>query len=173
MIDFANPKPVPFADAGDGGIKVIENYKLDGQTLVNAMGTVSNYNTRNISSFKTSKTPLTDADNSIDLSKNKDGSIVLYEKDNELTLYAPEKVHVVNSLSMMFYQYENLSSVDFSNMDTSEVTNMSNMFYQCSKLQNLSFLSDLDTGYVSDMSNMFSWCEGLKTITKSDLEIAC
>ena len=59
----------------------------------------------------------------------------------------------------------NLISFDFRGFDTSNVTDMSYMFYQCSDLQYLN-LSGLDTSKVTDMRCVF-W--GCKSLTNLDL----
>ena len=59
----------------------------------------------------------------------------------------------------------NLISFDFRGFDTSNVTDMSYMFYQCSDLQHLN-LSGLDTSKVTDMRCVF-W--GCKSLTNLDL----
>ena len=52
-----------------------------------------------------------------------------------------------------------LESIDMSNIDTSHVTNMSEMF-KCSNLREL-ILSGFDTSSVTDMSGMFEQCYNL------------
>ncbi len=49
------------------------------------------------------------------------------------------------------------------NLNTSKVTDMSKMFYNCSSLTSLN-LSNFNTSAVTDMSEMFSGCSDLKTI---------
>ena len=62
----------------------------------------------------------------------------------------------------------NLSEiVGIQNLNTSEVTDMHNMFASCSSLTSLD-LSGFDTGKVTDMEMMFSYCSKLKTIYVSD-----
>ena len=59
-----------------------------------------------------------------------------------------------------------LESVDLSGLDTSNVTNMGNMFYSCGKLVKLD-LSNLDTSKVISMGSMFSYCSSLKELDVS------
>ena len=67
-----------------------------------------------------------------------------------------------------FYNCNNLSEiVGIQYLNTSEVTDMHNMFANCSSLTSLD-LSGFDTGKVTDMSSMFSFCTNLKTIYVSD-----
>ena len=53
------------------------------------------------------------------------------------------------------------------NLDTSNVTNMSYMFYYCSKLTSLD-VSKFDTSNVTDMIYMFMYCEGLTVLDLSN-----
>ena len=59
---------------------------------------------------------------------------------------------------MWFEGFTNLSSLDLTNLDTSDVTNMSEMFVAVAvEVDNVSFdLSSLNTSKVTDMSYMFS-----------------
>ena len=53
-------------------------------------------------------------------------------------------------------------------IDTSKVTNMSSMFFQCSGLTSITFGDNFDTSNVTSMYNMFSSCSGLTSITFGD-----
>ncbi|MDD7028636.1 MAG: BspA family leucine-rich repeat surface protein, partial [Prevotellaceae bacterium] len=67
-----------------------------------------------------------------------------------------------------FYNCNNLSEiVGIQYLNTSEVTDMHNMFAICSSLTSLD-LSGFDTGKVTDMGMMFFNCSKLKTIYVSD-----
>ena len=67
-----------------------------------------------------------------------------------------------------FDNCNNLSEiVGIQYLNTSEVTDMHNMFASCSSLTSLD-LSGFDTRKVTDMSSMFSYCSKLKTIYVSD-----
>ena len=56
--------------------------------------------------------------------------------------------------------------VGWENLNTSEVTNMSQMFKECSSLTSVT-LSGFDTQNVTDMSQMFNGCSGLTSISLS------
>ena len=64
------------------------------------------------------------------------------------------------STAYWFYNCYNLVSVDFSNLDTSNVVDMSYMFYNCSGLTSLD-LSDVSCGSVVSIYNMFDYCYNL------------
>ena len=61
----------------------------------------------------------------------------------------------------------NDTSLDLSNFDTHNITNMSFMFFYCQNLKSLN-LSNFNTKNVVDMSGMFSYCESLKKINLSN-----
>lgn len=63
----------------------------------------------------------------------------------------------VFDMSYAFGQCSNLLSLNMTNFNTSNACTMSNMFYNCTKLQNLD-VSNFDTSNVFDMSSMFSNC---------------
>ena len=73
----------------------------------------------------------------------------------------------VTDMSEMFTCCYALTSLDVSNFNTEKVTNMSNMFGSCEKLSSLD-LSNFNTKRVEDMSFMFSVCSTLQTIFASD-----
>ena len=54
-----------------------------------------------------------------------------------------------------------ISLPDISNLNTSNTTNMSNMFHGCSSLKSLPDISTWNTSNVKDMSNMFFSCSSL------------
>ena len=75
------------------------------------------------------------------------------------------KVDITNSCSYLFYKFSG-NNVDFiSGLDTSNVTDMSNMFQECSKLTTI---PQLDTSKVIYMNYMFYMCSKLTTIPQLD-----
>lgn len=69
----------------------------------------------------------------------------------------------VTVMSEMFYGCTQLESLDLSGWNTFNATGMSGIFRGCSALTNLD-LTNWDTHRVTDMSNMFRECSALKTI---------
>ena len=66
----------------------------------------------------------------------------------------------------MFSFCSKLTSLDLSNFDTSNVTNMSSMFHNCSKLTSLD-VSNFDTSKVTSMYCMFDSCSSLTSLIMS------
>ena len=77
----------------------------------------------------------------------------------------------VTNMSNMFYQcnHSYFTQLDLSGFDTSSVTDMSDMFYECLNLTDLD-LSGFDTSSVTDMSNMFNACRSLTNLDLSNFD---
>lgn len=76
------------------------------------------------------------------------------------------KITFPENCSSMFYWWGSLTSIDFSNVDTSQVTDMSNMFYYSYKITELD-LRSFDTSNVINMMRMFYGCSAV-TILRFD-----
>lgn len=77
------------------------------------------------------------------------------ELDNEIANLDTSNITNMND---MFYQCRSLTNLDLSNFDTSKVTSMNQMFSYCSKLTSLD-VSNFDTSSVTDMTYMFRYCK--------------
>ena len=69
----------------------------------------------------------------------------------------------VTKMDGMFYECSSLTSLDVSNFNTAKVTSMSSMFSQCSGLKSLD-VTNFNTANVTSMGSMFSYCSGLKSL---------
>ena len=87
----------------------------------------------------------------------------------------PEKVYLNKKSNEMFFsksdeqKIKNILEIDLSNFDTSEVTNMSNMFYGMSNLTTLN-VSHFNTSKVTDMSLMFHDVRNLTSLNLSNFD---
>ena len=72
----------------------------------------------------------------------------------------------VTDMSSMFYDCRKLEYADLSSFDTSSVTDMSNMFEYCFSLESVN-LSSFNTTHVTDMSGMFHECSSLTALDVS------
>jgi len=61
----------------------------------------------------------------------------------------------MTDMSEMFYYSSSLSTLDLSKFNTSNVINMKSMFYFCNNLENITFSHLFDTSNVTNMNNMF------------------
>ena len=75
----------------------------------------------------------------------------------------------VTNIQGMFYKCSSLTNLDLSSFKTSNVTNMSNIFYGCSSLTNQD-LSKFDTSKVTTMKRMFSGCSSLTNLDVSKFD---
>ena len=75
----------------------------------------------------------------------------------------------VTNMENMFSSCSKLTSLDLSSFDTSNVTNMNSMFWICKSLTSLD-LSSFDTSKTDDMAEMFNGCSGLKSLDLSSFD---
>jgi surface protein len=106
-----------------------------------------------------------------DISEAGDGSVMAYVEDDgsgngtyKVTIGGKGGIIANESMIGYFADFGEMTSIDLSALDTSEVTNMSYMFWGCNSLTNLD-VGKFDTSNVTDMSGMFSGC----SLTSLDL----
>ena len=75
----------------------------------------------------------------------------------------------VTDISCMFYECSSLTSLDVSYFDTSNVTSMNGMFNGCSSLTSID-LSNFDTRRVTDMTGVFRDCLSLTNLDLSNFD---
>lgn len=117
-----------------------------------------------------------DAKYSKDISSKQDGSVMLWytDKDNnslyEISIGSENgSVEANTNGSGMFAYLDNVSSLDLSGLDTSNMTSMSKMFYNSKSLTNID-TSGFDTSKVVTMANMFEGCTNLKDLDVSNFK---
>ena len=79
----------------------------------------------------------------------------------EVIIEFKEKVENLHDF-FLFSKY--LISVDLSNFDASELTNMEALFYQCGNLKSIIWGSNFSTSKVTNMKNLFFGCSNLDSI---------
>ena len=75
----------------------------------------------------------------------------------------------VTDMSSVFYSCSSLQSLDLSKFNTSNVTGMGSMFKSCSSLQSLN-LSNFNTSNVTGMASMFHGCSSLQSLDLSNFD---
>ena len=102
------------------------------------------------------------ATESWDISEAGDGSVMAYVEDDgtgnstyRVTIGGKGGIIANESMIRYFSNFERMTSIDLSALDTSEVINMMNMFSMCMSLTSLD-VSNFDTSKVINMSGMFS-----------------
>ena len=115
-----------------------------------------------------------DAKYSKDISSKQDGSVMLWytDKDNnslyEISIGSENgSVEANTNGSGMFAYLDNVSTLDLSGLDTSNMTSMSKMFYNSKSLTNID-TSGFDTSKVVNMDNMFQGCTNLINLDLSN-----
>ena len=106
----------------------------------------------------------------IDVSQNKDGSIVAWKEgaDYYISSQKEQQVIYMNAVSAdMFAQCSSLEHIYFKNIDTSRTKDMSGMFYQCRSLEELD-LTGFNMSNVENVQRMFYGCKELKTTYVED-----
>ena len=106
-----------------------------------------------------------------DVSEAGDGSVIAYLEDDgsgnstyKLTIGGDGVLIAPTNCNFLFSNFTSLTSIDLSNLDTSQTTSMSDMFLSTSALTELD-ISNFDTSNVTTMQEMF---RGIK-VTDLDL----
>ena len=109
----------------------------------------------------------------IDADDDGDGGVVAWVDPSDNTkMYVSTqksgiKIEAHESSTRIFTYCENLTSIDLSNFDTSNATDMKEMFCTCESLATVN-VSSFDTSKVTDMSGMFSGCTSLTKLDVSN-----
>ena len=124
------------------------------------------------------------------------GEPIYFELDGTTAkYYTPAVIYDLRCGDELFCDWTSLREVDLSNIETSHVTSMANMFGNCGSLKSITFgdfitenvvnmfgmfsgcwslesldLSGFQTGSVTDMGWMFSGCSSLKTLDLSSFD---
>lgn len=167
---------------GEGTGAIYKENVIQNETTTPSSSTSTFLNTevlRNqIESINIEKTNVVpnDAKYSKDISSKQDGSIMLWytDKDNnslyEISIGSENgSVEANTNGSGMFAYLDNVSTLDLSGLDTSNMTSMSGMFYNSKSLTNID-LSGFDTSKVVTMANMFEGCTNLKDLDVSNFK---
>ena len=181
--------------------KAIMTEGLDFNAKLRSLETATN----KIEHFKKSTVAPAASVNAVNIEdEESDDEIKLWLDPTDKTAYyytEPEKVYLNTNSSEMFYskydeqKIKNILEIDLSNFDTSQVTNMNNMFdgmtnlttlnlsnFNTSKVTNMRFmffhasnltslnLSNFDTSRVTDMQYMFSYASNLTSLNLSNFD---
>ena len=103
-----------------------------------------------------------------DVSAAGNGSVMAYIEENgndtyKVTIAGNGGVIANPDSSYLFYNFESLTDIDLSYLDTTQVTNMAYMFAFCIALQKLD-LNNFQTNNVVTMRNMFTFCMSLSNL---------
>jgi len=76
----------------------------------------------------------------------------------------------VTNMQNMFYECYHVTNLDLSWFKTGNVTNMQSMFLYCERVQSINFSKDFTTDKVSNMNNMFNGCFALQSLNLSSFD---
>lgn len=151
-------------------------YNGDDNKYYFAGGTIENSKIESIK-FVTSKEEVLGTQ--WDASKNGNNSVIAgYVDSNNNGLYEiyvasnsekTTKVYMPEDASYMFYYCDNLTTLDVSNFNTGQVTDMNSMFEGCSNLTNLD-VNNFETSKVKNMNSIFKNCSSLTSLDVSNFE---
>jgi len=102
----------------------------------------------------------------IDVSLNGDIKAAYSNGGKNLDIYSNGPIYANADSSTLFEAMKSLESVDLTGLDTSKVTCMGGMFWNCSSLKTLD-LSGFNTAAVTDFSYMFTECTALTSVNLS------
>ena len=112
--------------------------------------------------------------NGVDLSENKNKSIMANIEGNVLTIASEGEIFANPDASRMFYQMgfvdqpnQILKKINFENFNTSKVIDMEGMFSYCTQLTDIVGLEKWDTSKVTTMREMFDTCTALVNLDVS------
>lgn len=113
----------------------------------------------------------------VDVSKNGDNTIKMWYNEADangnydITIGSNNIIYAnPSSTSGLFSNLTNVTSIDLSNLDTSGMTNMSNMFSGNTYLTNITFGNNFNTSNVTNMNGMFNYCVKLTNIDLSSFD---
>ena len=134
------------------------NININKSFYENNSNSIEEYN----NSDKTDKTKTFYNDNLTQSTIQKNTNSSVYTKINDVNYLKEKILSNVTDMSQMFYECSSLISLpDLSKWDTKMVTNMNYIFYGCSSLMILPDISKWDIKNVSDMRMMFYRCSSL------------
>ncbi|HFX3796246.1 TPA: BspA family leucine-rich repeat surface protein, partial [Enterococcus faecium] len=113
------------------------------------------------------------------LTTSSDGDKIVISSTNLSNIFSYKALTTINlsnldtnnvtNMSYMFYYCSSLTSLDVSNWNTRNVTDMAYMFNNCSSLTSLD-VSHFDTSNVTNMTSMFNYCSSLTSLDVSHFD---
>ena len=111
-----------------------------------------------------------------DVSQAKDTSVIAYLEDDgsgnetyKVTIGGRGGVIANSTSASLFENFTGVININLNNFDTSNVTNMLNMFYGCTNLSTLN-ISNFNTSKVTIMQGMFRGCTNLLEFSIGELD---
>ena len=180
--DPADSMSTEVKSEGKGGdiLNDMTDWKVKEEDAANYKSFGSAYTRDQISSVVFSSTLPAREDNGLDISVNKDGSVLAWFDQNggglyDLTIAADGKIRFPENSDCMFADYTNVISIDFNDaVDAANVKSVVNMFKYCHELRKLD-VSCFENAKLTDMGGWFAYCgkmtelEGLDKLDTSQV----
>ena len=119
----------------------------------------------------------TNINGKFDVFLNNDKKNIIKDQNKRFIDFCPEIIGTytfdiilydkLTSLNSFFNECSNITSLDLSNFDTSNVTDMYRMFNKCQKLKEIKGLNNLNTNKVTNMCAMFQNCREIENLDLS------
>ena len=93
----------------------------------------------------------------------------VYNLEKETNIITMRWNYQLTDCHAMFYNLTNITSIDLSNFDSSQVTNFECMFDKCTSLKSIN-LNNINTSSVQNMVGMFESCSSLETLNLSSFD---
>ena len=131
---------------------------IEGSKINNQLYAFTNYNVENIENVLTSDTRPDANINTLKISTdNSLYDVIIWYDDSSKTLYFytdADEIYLNESSSSLFSYFSSVQTIDLSKFNSSDVTNMQNMFYGA-KATNIIFGDNFDTSNVTNFESMF------------------
>ena len=120
----------------------------------------------------------TDIDDGINVYLNNEKKNIIKDQNKRLIDFYPTEIgkysfeiifnNKLTSLKCFFSECSNITSLDLTNFDSSNVTDMYRMFNRCTKLKEIKGLNNLNTNKVTNMSALFQYCQEIENLNLSN-----
>ena len=94
---------------------------------------------------------------------------MVYNLTKEESIITMKFNNLLTKCNLMFYNLDNIKSIDLSKFDSSEVTEMVGMFYGCTSLISIN-LDNFKTSSVTNMGSMFYLCKKLPSLNLNSFD---
>ena len=142
-----------------------------GSTFRSKIVTLAGSSNGNVKSFQRSYTKpdiSTMTNNNIISTSTSLAPVYAWSDNGNIYYWTEAQTPLLSSGYGMFSNLSNITTIDLSTIDTSNVTNMYQMFYDCNSLTTLDLGDNFDTSNVTSMNYMFYGCHDLTSLDLGD-----
>ena len=171
-----------------GGEEEPDQPVLEGETMLregydirNSMLTLAGYldinydnNYDKIKSFKRSQSKPNEEITTQNIASSDQPEVLIWFDESDGTIYyytEAGKVYMNSHVSDLFNGFGGITSIDLSELDTSNVTTMEYMFNECYSLTEIKGIENIDTKNVESLEGTFSNCKALTELDLSNWNV--